>query len=176
MKKNLSKMPVLLTALLFFSIMACSQESGTDEVGTPVTEETTTSGIQWMSMEAALSAQQQHPKPIFVDLYTDWCGWCKVMDKKTFSQEEVAHYLNSNFYPVKFNAEKEEPIELNGQKFEVVNAGRRGVHTLAYALLDGQLSYPSYVILDEEMQRLGLIKGFKEAAPFLNDLKQYTIR
>lgn len=163
-----------MTAMLILSVMACSQEAHVEEVNIPEpVVQANEAGIQWMSMEAALNAQKEHPKPIFVDVYTDWCGWCKVMDKKTFSQEDVASYLNNHFYPVKFNAEKEKPIELNGQQYEVVNAGKRGIHTLAYAMLDGQLSYPSYVILGGDMQRLGVIKGFKEAAPFLSMLEDY---
>ncbi|MCG8327375.1 MAG: DUF255 domain-containing protein [Chitinophagales bacterium] len=174
MKKSLlKKVPSLLTAMLMLSVMACSQEVQVEEASIPVTVQTDKEGIQWMSIEAALSAQKENPKPIFVDVYTDWCGWCKVMDKKTFSQEEVASYLNDHFYPVKFNAEKEKPIELNGQQYEVVNAGKRGIHTLAYAMLDGRLSYPSYVILGGDMQRLGVIKGFKEADPFLSMLEDY---
>ena len=94
------------------------------------------------------------------------------MDSKTFSRPEVARYMNENFHPVKFNAEKEAPLTFRGQEFKVVDAGRRGIHTFAYAILDGRMSYPSYVILDSQLQRLGIIKGFKEAEPFLQELKQ----
>ena len=129
----------------------------------------------WLvDINEAYKISKETGKPILANFTgSDWCGWCKVMDKKTFSQEEVASYLNDHFYPVKFNAEKEKPIELNGQQYEVVNAGKRGIHTLAYAMLDGRLSYPSYVILGGDMQRLGVIKGFKQADPFLSMLEDY---
>ncbi|MCB0577987.1 MAG: DUF255 domain-containing protein [Phaeodactylibacter sp.] len=182
-KLNLfQRVGTVLSALFLLSLLACGpnsvEKSGSPPAATntaPVpakARETASSGaIQWMGMEEALAAQQSDPKPIFIDVYTDWCGWCKVMDKKTFSRPEVAQYMNENFHSVKFNAEKEEPLTLNGQQFEVVNAGRRGIHTFAYALLNGQMSYPSYVILDSEMQRRAIIKGFKEAEPFLEELR-----
>ena len=182
-KLNLfQRVGTVLSALFLLSLLACGpnsvEKSGSPPAATntaPVpakARETASPGaIRWMGMEEALAAQQSDPKPIFIDVYTDWCGWCKVMDKKTFSRPEVAQYMNENFHSVKFNAEKEEPLTLNGQQFEVVNAGRRGIHTFAYALLNGQMSYPSYVILDSEMQRRAIIKGFKEAEPFLEELR-----
>jgi thioredoxin-related protein len=128
--------------------------------------------VKWMDLEAALQAQTQDPKPIFIDLYTDWCGWCKVMDRKTFSQEQVAEYMNDNFYPVKFNAEKEGPVTVGGNDFKLISAGRKQVHSLAYALLDGNLGYPAYVVLNERHERKGFFKGYRDAADFLNEVKQ----
>lgn len=175
---------LLLFALaLLLSFSACNQPEEKAESATSAQTEAATAtpapresvsennSIQWMSIEEALAAQKGNPKPIFIDVYTDWCRWCKVMDDKTFSQPKVAQYMNENFHSVKFNAEKEKPLVLNGQQFEVVQAGRRGVHTFAYALLNGQLSYPSYVVLDSELQRQAILKGFKEADPFLEELK-----
>jgi len=172
-EKLLSQVAITLSFLVLFSLSACSQQSGEQAAVEEMAVAPSTQGINWMSMEEALQAQQQNPKPIFVDIYTDWCGWCKVMDKKTFSQKEVADYLNEHFYTVKFNAEKEGPVDFNGKQYELINAGKRGIHTLAYAMLDGKLSYPAYVILGESLERLAVIKGYKEAEPFLNMLENY---
>ncbi len=128
--------------------------------------------IQWMDLSQAMAAQKEAPKPIFIDVYTDWCGWCKVMDKKTFSQEKVASYMNENFYPVKFNAEKAGPVTMGGREYTLVPAGRKQVHSLAYALLDGNLGYPAYVVLDENLQRSGFFKGYKDAPSFMNEVKR----
>jgi thioredoxin-related protein len=179
MKKKLCSNFLMTTlTLVLFSFYACSQESAPPEGKAEAVQEAPTvqaslQGVEWMSMEEALKAQAENPKPIFVDIYTDWCGWCKVMDKKTFSQAQVASYMNERYYMVKFNAEKEAPIEMNGKKYELVNAGKRSIHTLAYAMLDGKMSYPSYVILDSELQRMGIMKGFKEPEAFLSSMEDY---
>ena len=181
--KPFQKGILILSALFLLSLFACGQSNNnnTEAASKEPSEKavlesaqkpSSSNVIQWISMEEAMTAQQKNPKPIFIDVYTDWCGWCKVMDNKTFSRPEVAQYMNENFHSVKFNAEKEKPLTINGQQFEVVEAGRRGIHTFAYALLNGQMSYPSYVILDNQMQRLAVLKGFKEAEPFLQELKQ----
>ena len=137
--------------------------------------ETPSSGeIRWLSWNEAVAAQAETPKKIFVDVYTDWCGWCKVMDRQTFTDPEVIKYMNDNFYAVKFNAEKEDPLTFRGQEYKVVSGGRRGIHTLAYALLDGQLSYPSYVYLNEKFERMHISKGFKPADPFLQEVRGIT--
>ena len=105
-------------------------------------------------------------------MYTDWCGWCKVMDRETFTDEEVIKYINEHFYAVKFNAEQKEPIEYDGKTYNYVASGRRGIHTLAYSLLQGRASYPSFVFLDEELNHLGVSRGFKKPDAFMVDLKK----
>ena len=73
--------------------------------------------IQWMSIEEAyaLTLTESTPKKIFIDVYTDWCGWCKRMDKATFQNPEVAAYMNAHYYNVKFDAEQKESIEMNNK-------------------------------------------------------------
>lgn len=128
-------------------------------------------GIKWMTFEEALAANQTEKRKIFIDVYTDWCGWCKVMDKKTFTDQTVIDYMNENYYAVKFNAEKEAPVTFQGKNFELVDGGRRPIHTLAYAMLDGKLSYPSYVYFNEDVQRITISKGYKDAVRFLKELE-----
>ncbi|KAA3635802.1 MAG: DUF255 domain-containing protein, partial [Bacteroidetes bacterium] len=97
---------------------------------------------------------------------------CKKMDKTTFSDPKVAAYLNKNFYPVKFNAEQKESINYKNNVLKYRgDVGRRGIHELAYALLDGRMSYPSYVYLDEAQDRITISPGYKEAGPFMKELK-----
>ena len=136
----------------------------------PTTEINSTE-IKWYTFEEALAAQQKNDKKIFIDMYTDWCGWCKVMDKKTFTDPKVIQYMNDNFYAVKFNAEQKEAIIYKGKKYEFIPTGRRGVHRLAYELMDRSASYPSFVLLDENLNSLGIIKGYLTPDPFLKKLK-----
>lgn len=118
------------------------------------------SGVNWLTFEEAISLHEQNPKKLLIDLYTDWCGWCKVMDRETYSKTEIANYINQNFYPVKFNAEQKQSVEFNGHTFEYIPSGRRGVHELAAALTNNQLSYPTTVFMDEELRIIQPIAGY----------------
>ncbi len=131
--------------------------------------------VDWISWEKAveLTENEANPKKIFVDVYTDWCGWCKKMDKDTFQNPEVAAYMQENFYMVKFDAEGKDPVEFQGKTFNYVPSGRRGYHELAAALLQGRLSYPTVVFLDEKMNMLSPVPGYQKAKPFLKIAKYF---
>lgn len=120
--------------------------------------------IQWLTIEEAAARQKQEPRKIVIDVYTDWCGWCKKMDKTTFADPEVAAYVNANYYAVKLDAEGTEPITLDGHTFKY-NPEYKS-HELAVALLNGQLSFPTTVYLDEEMKMLSPVPGFMDAPAF----------
>lgn len=122
--------------------------------------------VNWMTWEEAVQAAKtaraegKTPKKIFIDIYTDWCGWCKKMDQNTFEHDSISAYLNENFYPVKFNAEQRASITFQGHEFKYVAQGRRGYHELAAALLDGKMSYPTVVFLNEDFELLQRIPGY----------------
>lgn len=126
--------------------------------------------IKWYTWEEAAELSKTAPKKVFIDLYTDWCGWCKKMDKSTFQDPEVVKYLNDNFYPVKFNAERKDDITWSDKTFKFVKAGRRGYHQLAYALLDGRMGYPAFVTLDESFARIMISPGYKKAPQLMKEL------
>lgn len=119
-------------------------------------------GIRWMSFAEAMAKRQTQPKKIFIDMYTDWCGWCKRMDASTFAHPEVVKYMNENYYAVKFNTEKEVPIAVNDTIYKVnPKYGRNGTHELAVELLQGKMSYPTFVFLDERFNILSPLPGFQ---------------
>ena len=126
--------------------------------------------IKWVTWEEAHEMSKTNPKKIFVDVYTDWCGWCKKMDKTTFKDPSIVEYLNDNFYAVKFNAEQKDAIVFNEKTFEYMKAGRRGVHQLAYALLDGRMGYPAFVMLDESFARIMISPGYKKSNQLMKEL------
>ncbi len=101
--------------------------------------------IQWLSFEEMAKQYASNPKPILVDVYTGWCGWCKVMDKETYTNDKVVAYINKNYYAVKFDAESAAAITFGGKTYNY-NATYR-TNDLAIYLLYGQLSYPTTVFL-----------------------------
>jgi thioredoxin-related protein len=117
--------------------------------------------VKWYTIEEALMLNKTKPKKIMIDVYTDWCGWCKKMDKDVFSHPIIGRYLNEYYYPVKFNAESTAPIDFNGQKFINENNGTRSAHQLASALLKGQMSYPSIAYFTEKLEYMGAMPGYK---------------
>jgi len=122
--------------------------------------------VNWMTFEEAVERSKTEKRKIFIDVYTDWCGWCKVMDKKTFSEPAVAKLLNEKYYPVKFNAEQREDVVFDGTTFKFIEHGGRGTHQLAAALLQNQLSYPTVVFLNEDFAIIHILKGYQQAPQF----------
>lgn len=97
--------------------------------------------VQWYTIEEVQELVKTAPRKIYIDMYTDWCGWCKVMDQKTFTDEKIAKQLNTDFYAVKFDAEGRENVDFKNQTFKFVAQGSRGYHELAAALIHQQKVY-----------------------------------
>ncbi|MEQ9425868.1 MAG: DUF255 domain-containing protein [Cyclobacteriaceae bacterium] len=164
---KLNKISLLLTVVAV-SIVAIMSSFTFSE-----TEDIKSEKVQWLTFEEAVAKNKIEPRKVFVDVYTDWCGWCKKMDANTFNHPVVAKYLNEKYYPVKLDAEGKEPIEFDGHTFKWVNTGRNGIHELAYALLNGKMSYPTVVFLNEEMQILQPLPGYQKAPFFDKVIKFY---
>jgi len=122
--------------------------------------------VKWLTFEEAVAKAKVEKRKIFIDVYTDWCGWCKVMDKNTFSEAQIAKILNEQFYPVKFDAEQTADVVFNGTTFKFVPSGNKGYHQLAAALLNNQLSYPTVVFLDEEFRMIQPLPGYQKPEEF----------
>ena len=119
--------------------------------------------IKWVSLEEAEALRRTEPRKIMIDVYTDWCGWCKRMDKTTFADAKLVEYVNTNYYAVKLDAEQREPISLGGKTYEYVANGRRGYNQIAKELLQDKMSYPTVVFLDEDMNMIQPLSGFRDA-------------
>lgn len=158
MKKNFFPVYLLILAVLIMSAFPVSQTKH------PVS-------VKWLTWEDAYELNKQQPKKILVNVYTNWDIWSKHLDKNTYSDTEIVKYLNENMYCVKLDAEMTKPIEFNGHKFEFIKKGEKGVHALAYSLLDGNLSYPSNVYLTEKYERILNSPGYKTPSKMMAELK-----
>ncbi len=113
--------------------------------------------LRWTKLETAVKTAAEQDKPVMVDVYTDWCGWCKKMDKEVFNNPDVAEALDRMFTLAKVNGESRESITYKGQKtdgFGIVQGfGIRG--------------YPALIFLDSKGDVLTIIPGYIDAENFL---------
>jgi thioredoxin-related protein len=145
-------------ALLFFLSFSLISLSQSDD-------------INWLSWEEAIRENAKNPKPIFVDVYTDWCSWCKKMDKETFKDKTVIKYMNEHFHCVKFDAEQKEMIKYKGNKYEYTIYGKGGYNALALALLNNQPQFPYFVILNTQEQIVRRLPGYQQKSGLMSTLK-----
>ncbi len=177
MPKRINKIAkaVLFITGLLFSFSGLTQEK---------------EAINWIPFEKAVELAQKNHKHIIVDVYTQWCGPCKMMSKNTFQDPTIAKYINENYYAVKFDAENFDtlkfymnvPDTVRNKKNQVVKVQMkkqlikfynpspkgtpRAVHQFAASILDNKLSYPSFVFLNDKIQRIDVVKGYHTPPQF----------
>lgn len=121
--------------------------------------------INWVTLEEAVELQKKTPKKIMIDVYTMWCGPCKMLDRNTFQNKDVATYVNEHYYAVKFNAEGDSEITFKGKTYSNPNydpakaSRRNSAHELTRYF--GVRAYPTVIFLDENLEFLAPIRGYK---------------
>lgn len=125
--------------------------------------------MQWYTFEEAVELNKKTPKKFFFDIYTDWCGWCKELDRTTFADPNVAAYMNEHYYAIKFNAEKHDTIFHNNKKYFV----SRKYHSFGTYLNGGKRisGYPTVSFLDEKINVLFPVNSYLKAGVFLQIAK-----
>ena len=129
---------------------------------------TTHDKLSWLTLDELSVKIKTENKPVIMDLYTDWCYWCKVMDKKTYTNAKVISYINEHFYPVKFNAESKDVVHWKDKEYSYNETYK--VNDFAMYVTQGQLGFPTTVIMPDEKSEPIAIAGFlepKEIEPIL---------
>ena len=134
--------------------------------------------IEWITLEEAQKAQKKEPKKIFMDVYTEWCGPCKLLDKNTFQNPDVSNYISEHYYAVKFNAEGTEEINFYNKTFTNQNhdpnrRGRNSTHQFTQFL--GVKGYPTMVFFSEDGDPIMPLVGYykpKQIELYLKMIKQ----
>lgn len=107
-----------------------------------------------LSVEQAVEKAQKENKYIFVDVYTDWCSPCKLMDKQVFPLKELGDYFNPKFVSLKINAEKGEVGPQFANKYKIK-------------------AYPTFVILDNKGDLVHIFAGgILEPQKFINKVSE----
>jgi thioredoxin-related protein len=112
--------------------------------------------IHWISFEQLDDSLTKNPKPVLIYFYTDWCTYCRKMDKKVFPRDQVTEKLNQHYYAVKMDAETQDTISFDGRTFinDQLTSSRKPVHQLVQLLAtrNGQFVPPALMIMDEEFK------------------------
>ena len=114
-------------------------------------------GLKWRSWDVGLKESGTAKKPVLVDVYTDWCGWCKRMDRDVYGKTEVSDYLAKKFVVVKLNAESESPASYDGRPYT-----ERSLATKFR--VNG---YPTTIFLGTSGEHLVNVPGYVPADDFL---------
>ena len=105
---------IVLGAMLTFAVGAMAGESSAN--GKSAAQKKTQQP-NWREFGAGLKEAEKHEKPVVVDVYTSWCGWCKRMDRTTYADEEVLDYMEEAFVPIKMNAESKDRAVYAGEEY-----------------------------------------------------------
>lgn len=135
--------------------------------------------INWVTLEKAIELQKKNPKKIMIDVYTSWCGPCKMLDKNTFQNPDVAKYVNQNYYAVKFNAEGNEAVTYKGKVYKnpdykpELATRRNSAHELSrYFQIQ---AYPTIVFMDEKADVIAPIRGYQTPNQLELYLKMFKV-
>lgn len=139
---------ILIAAVLGYS------ESGTQKTANP-------DGFSWNKYDEGLKIAAQNKKPLMVDFYTDWCGYCKKLDKTTYADPTVAKYVKEHFVAVKINAESKESINLPTGK----------TNGAAIARSFGVTGYPAIWFLEPDGKKINFYPGYAPPDKFIHVLR-----
>ena len=126
--------------------------------------------IKWVDFNTGLAQAQQTGKLAMIDCYTDWCGWCKVMDKKTFSDPKIIERINEKYIAIKFNPEKP------GKYFAGSKDSLSGRQLLMALSNNKPSGYPTFFFFVPQDAKLFQLPGYQDANQFgatMNNIEKY---
>lgn len=127
--------------------------------------------IEWRTIEEVEQLMKIEPRKVYIDIYTDWCGWCKVMDKKTFTNQKLIEYINSKYYAVHFNAERTDSVLFMGKKYGRIPNTK--TNELAADWMRNKLSYPTSIFFEENFVNPQPVPGYLEV-PTIEMILKYV--
>lgn len=143
-------------ALSFFTLLLLSSFS----ISSDSTE------LKWLDWNTGYPLAKKQNKIILVDAYTDWCGWCKKMDRDTYTNKDIIKILNENFVVIKFNPELDDIIyDLDGNKI----SGRELFGQLTQGKSTG---FPTTYFIQPNKKQIQIAAGYHGPDDFKKILDQ----
>jgi thioredoxin-related protein len=127
--------------------------------------------IRWLTVAELQSAYSKQPRPVLVDVYTSWCGWCKVMERETYTNDHVVEYINTHYYAVKLDAERKDSVVWADKKYGYVPAYKS--NELALYLLGGRMSFPTTVFMTSLDAQPAALPGYQKVKEIESPLKYF---
>jgi len=114
-------------------------------------------GIKWMDFNSGYDLAKKKNKVMLVDVYTDWCGWCKRMDRDTYEHSEIYPVVTKDFVAIKFNPEVTDVMySFEGRKYNGSDlAGLISNYNLT--------GYPTTIFIYPKEKKSEVIAGYKNA-------------
>jgi thioredoxin-related protein len=142
-------------------------------------EKLTAQEVNWLSFSQLDSAMAAEARPVFIDFYTEWCTYCRKMDKRVFTRPEVSQILNETYYAVKMDAETREVFLFDGKEWKNKQATdkRDGFHELAMLLAsrNGEFVPPAMLMLSAEFEVKGRFFKYLDSRRLLKELNRSSV-
>lgn len=119
--------------------------------------------ITWVSIEEAQELMENEPRKMFIDIYTTWCGPCKLMDRTTFKDEKVTEYVRAKYYAVRLNAESTQLTKFKGKEMTEKELAQK-------FQVQG---YPTILLMDEDLGSIQVKLGYMKPGQFKKLLEDY---
>ncbi len=130
-----------------------------EDQGAAITDHST----EWKSFDEGIVLAKQQGKKVVVDVYTDWCTWCKKMDSETYADRVVAQTLRAHYISVKLNAESSDPVTFNGEQMT----------SAEFAQAAGVTGYPTTLFMDENQKPITVVPGYSPPDKFVQILRYF---
>jgi thioredoxin-related protein len=149
---------ILAAALLLASVSLAQTATRTKKVTTAETKSAANKAeVEWLGYDEGLAKAAKEEKPIMINFYTTWCGYCKKMDRSTFKDPKVVNFLEDNFVTIRINAESTKMVSHDGERISLRRLAR----------LYGVRGYPTFWFLDSKGEKIGPAPGYKTSEAFL---------
>ncbi|MEW5701015.1 MAG: thioredoxin fold domain-containing protein [Candidatus Zixiibacteriota bacterium] len=117
--------------------------------------------IEWLTYDAGLAKAKAENKPIIIDFTASWCGWCKKMERETFSDPKVIKYMRDTYVPIKVWGDDTTKAAM------VSHNGERMTQQRLSGAVYGVRGYPTFWFLDSQGGRIGPQSGYRSPNQFL---------